>query len=94
MAFGENIEKISSITLECHDVDTGSSYGTEKLAEWYVKNHGNGSITVEDVKAHEYDNEIKEIIEQAILDNATVYDEKARKYYNQTVRSYTGDGLL
>lgn len=102
MAFGENIEKLSSITLECHDVDTSSSYGTglgapdveldnadlEKLADWYVKNYGNGSVTVEDVKNHEYDNEIKEIIEQAILDNATVYDEKARKYYNQTVSSY------
>lgn len=100
MAFGENIEKLSSITLECHDMDSGSSYGTgidapdvelddadlEKLAEWYVKHYGNGSVTVEDVKSHEYDNEIKEIIEQAILDNATVYDEKARKYYNQTVR--------
>ena len=92
----------SSITLDCHDMDSGSSYGTgidlpdvdlndadlEKLAEWYVKHYGNGSVTVEDVKAHEYDNEIKEIIEQAILDNATVYDEKARKYYNQTVKSY------
>ena len=90
----------NSITLDCHDVDSGSNYGTglgapdvelndadlEKLAEWYVKNYGNGSVTVEDVKNHEYDNEIKEIIEQAILDNATVYDEKARKYYNQTVR--------
>lgn len=102
MTFGENIEKLRSITLECHDMDSGSSYGTgvdapdvelddadlEKLADWYVKNYGNGSVTVEDVKNHEYDNEIKEIIEQAILDNATVYDEKARKYYNQTVRSY------
>ena len=92
----------SSITLDCHDMDSGSSYGIgidlpdvdlndadlEKLAEWYVKNYGNGSVIVEDVKNHEYDNEIKEIIEQAILDNATVYDEKARKYYNQTVKSY------
>ena len=92
----------NSITLNCHDMDSGSSYGTgidlpdvelndadlEKLADWYVKHYGNGSVTVEDVKAHEYDNEIKEIIEQAILDNATVYDEKARKYYNQTVKSY------
>ena len=92
----------NSITLNCHNVDIDSNYGTgidlpdvelsdadlEKLAEWYVKHYGNGSVTVEDVKAHEYDNEIKEIIEQAILDNATVYDEKARKYYNQTVRSY------
>lgn len=102
MAFGENIEKLSSITLECHDMDSGSNYGTgidapdvelndadlEKLADWYVKHYGNGSVTVEDVKDHEYDNEIKEIIEQAILDNATVHDEKARKYYNQTVKSY------
>ena len=102
MAFGENMEKLSSITLECHDMDSGSNYGTgidapdvelddadlKKLAEWYVKHYGNGSVTVEDVKNHEYDNEIKEIIEQAILDNATVYDEKARKYYNQTVKSY------
>ena len=102
MAFGENMEKLSSITLECHDMDSGSSYGTgidlpdvelddadlEKLAEWYVKNYGNGSVTVEDVKNREYDDEIKEIIERAILDNATVYDEKARKYYNQTVKSY------
>ena len=102
MDFGENMEKLSSITLECHDMDSGSNYGTgidlpdvelsdadlEKLAEWYVKHYGNGSVTVEDVKAHEYDNEIKEIIEQAILDNATVYDEKAGKYYNQTVKSY------
>ena len=92
----------NSITLNCHDMDSGSSYGTgidlpdvelndadlEKLADWYVKHYGNGSVTVEDVKAHEYDNEIKEIIERAILDNATVYDEKARKYYNQTVKSY------
>lgn len=92
----------NSITLDCHDMDSGSSYGTgidlpdvelddadlEKLAEWYVKHYGNGSVTVEDVKNHEYDNEIKEIIEQAILDNATVYDEYARKYFNQTVRSY------
>ena len=92
----------NSITLDCHDMDSGSSYGTgidlpdvelddadlEKLADWYVKHYGNGSVTVEDVKAHEYDNEIKEIIERAILDNATVYDEKARKYYNQTVKSY------
>lgn len=90
----------NSITLDCHDMDSGSSYGTgidtpdvelsdadlEKLAEWYVKHYGNDSVTVEDVKNHEYDNEIKEIIEQAILDNATVYDEKARKYYNQTER--------
>lgn len=97
----ENEEKTTnSITLDCRDMDSGSSYGTgidlpdvelsdadlEKLAEWYVKHYGNGSVTVEDVKNHEYDNEIKEIIEQAILDNATVYDEKARKYYNQTVR--------
>ena len=97
----ENEEKTTnSITLDCHDMDSGSSYGTgidlpdvelsdadlEKLAEWYVKHYGNGSVTVEDVKNHEYDNEIKEIIEQAILDNATVYDEKAIKYYNQTVR--------
>ena len=96
----ENEEKTpSSITLNCHET---SHYGTgvevpdvelddadlEKLAEWYVKHYGNGSVTVEDVKAHEYDNEIKEIIEQAILDNATVYDEKAGKYYNQTVKSY------
>ena len=92
----------NSITLDCEDMDSGSSYGTgidtpdvelsdadlEKLAEWYVKHYGNDSVTVEDVKNHEYDSEIKEIIEQAILDNATVYDEKARKYYNQTVRSY------
>lgn len=99
----ENEEKATnSITLDCEDMDSGSSYGTgidasdvelddadlEKLAEWYVKHYGNGSVTVEDVKAHEYDNEIKEIIERAILDNATVYDEKARKYYNQTVKSY------
>ena len=96
------VKKTNSITLECHDMYSGSSYGTgidtpdvelsdadlEKLAEWYVKHYGNGSVTVEDVKNHEYDNEIKEIIEQAILDNATVYDEKAGKYYNQTVKSY------
>lgn len=92
----------NSITLNCHNVDIDSNYGTgidlpdvelndadlEKLADWYVKNYGNGSATVEDVKNREYDDEIKEIIEQAILDNATVYDEKARKYYNQTVRAY------
>jgi hypothetical protein len=92
----------NSITLDCNDMDSGSSYGTgidtpdvelddadlEKLADWYVKHYGNGSVTVEDVKNHEYDNEIKEIIEQAILDNATVYDEKAGKYYNQTTRDY------
>lgn len=92
----------NSITLDCHDMDSGSNYGTglgapdvelndadlEKLADWYVKHYGNGSVTVEDVKNHEYDDEIKEIIEQAILDNATVYDESAGKYYNQTTRSY------
>lgn len=92
----------NSITLDCRNVDIDSNYGTgidlpdvelsdadlEKLADWYVKNYGNGSVTVEDVKNREYDDEIKEIIEQAILDNATVYDEKARKYYNQTVRAY------
>ena len=92
----------NSITLDCYDIDSFPNYGTgigtpdvelidadlEKLAEWYVKNYGNGSVTVEDVKNHEYDNEIKEIIEEAILDNATVYDESASKYYNQTTRSY------
>lgn len=96
------VETANSITLNCHNVDIDSNYGTgidlpdvelndadlEKLADWYVKNYGNGSVTVEDVKNREYDDEIKEIIEQAILDNATVYDEKARKYYNQTVRAY------
>lgn len=93
------VKTTNSITLNCHET---SHYGTgvevpdvdlddadlEKLAEWYVKNYGNGSVTVEDVKNREYDDEIKEIIERAILDNATVYDEKARKYYNQTVKSY------
>ena len=92
----------NSITLNCHDMDSSYNYGTgigildvelndadlEKLAEWYVKNYGNGSVTVEDVKNHEYDNEIKGIIVRAIIENATVYDEKARKYYNQTVRAY------
>lgn len=95
-------EGVGLMTLTCRDMDGGTNYGTgidvpdvelsdtdlEKLADWYVKYYGNGSVTVEDVKNHEYDNEIKEIIEQAILDNATVYDEKAGKYYNQTVRSY------
>ena len=95
-------EGVGLMTLNCRDMDGGTNYGTgidvpdvelsdtdlEKLADWYVKYYGNGSVTVEDVKNHEYDNEIKEIIEQAILDNATVYDEKARKYYNQTVKSY------
>lgn len=90
------------MTLNYRDMDGGTNYGTgidvpdvelsdtdlEKLADWYVKYYGNGSVTVEGVKNHEYDNEIKEIIEQAILDNATVYDEKAGKYYNQTVKSY------
>ena len=92
----------NSITLDCHNLDIDSNYGTgidipdvelsdadlEKLAEWYVKHYGNGLITVEDVKNRECDDAIKEVIEQAILDNVTVYDEKARKYYNQTVRSY------
>lgn len=95
-------EGVGLMTLNCRDMDGGTNYGTgidvpdvelsdtdlEKLADWYVKYYGNGSVTVEGVKNHEYDNEIKEIIEQAILDNATVYDEKARKYYNQTVKSY------
>ena len=95
-------EGVGLMTLNCRDMDGGTNYGTgidvpdvelsdtdlEKLADWYVKYYGNGSVTVEDVKNHEYDNEIKEIIEQAILDNATVYDEKAGKYYNQTVKSY------
>lgn len=95
-------EGIGLMTLNCRDMDGGTNYGTgidipdvelsdtdlEKLADWYVKYYGNGSVTVEGVKNHEYDNEIKEIIEQAILDNATVYDEKAGKYYNQTVKSY------
>lgn len=95
-------EGVGLMTLNCRDMDGGTNYGTgidvpdvelsdtdlEKLADWYVKYYGNGSVTVEGVKNHEYDNEIKEIIEQAILDNATVYDEKAGKYYNQTVKSY------
>ena len=95
-------KKANSITLDCHNLDIDSNYGTgidipdvelsdadlEKLAEWYVKHYGNGLITVEDVKNRECDDAIKEVIEQAILDNVTVYDEKARKYYNQTVRSY------
>lgn len=95
-------EGVGLMTLNCRDMDGGTNYGTgidvpdvelsdtdlEKLADWYVKYYGNGSVTVEDVKNHEYDNEIKEIIEQAILDNAMVYDEKAGKYYNQTVKSY------
>lgn len=99
---GSEKEGVGLMTLNCRDMDGGSNYGTgidvpdvelsdtdlEKLADWYVKFYGNGSITVEDVKNHEYDNEIKEIIEQAVLDNATVYDEKAGKYYNQTVKSY------
>lgn len=99
---GSEKEGVGLMTLTCRDMDGGTNYGTgidapdvelsdadlEKLADWYVKYYGNGSVTVEDVKNHEYDNEIKEIIEQAILDNATVYDEKARKYYNQTVKSY------
>ena len=89
----------SSITLNCHET---SHYGTgvdvpdvelsdadlEKLAEWYVKHYGNGSATVEGVKAHEYDNEIKKIIEHAILENATVYDEKAREYFNETEKDF------
>ena len=92
----------NSITLDCYDIDSLPNYGTgigtpdvelidadlEKLAEWYVKHYGNGSVTIEGVKAHEYDNEIKGIIKQAILENATVYDESASKYYNQTTRSY------
>ena len=95
-------EGVGLMTLTCRDMDAGTNYGTgidapdlelsdadlEKLADWYVKYYGNGSVTVEDVKNHEYDDEIREIIELAILDNATVYDEKARKYYNQTVKSY------
>lgn len=95
-------EGVGLMTLTCRDLDAGTNYGTgidapdlelsdadlEKLADWYVKYYGNGSVTVEDVKNHEYDDEIREIIEQAILDNATVYDEKARKYYNQTVKTY------
>lgn len=95
-------EGVGLMTLNCRDMDGGTNYGTgidvpdvelsdtdlEKLADWYVKYYGNGSVTVEGVKNHEYDNEIKEIIEQAILDNATVYDEKVGKYYNQTVKSY------
>lgn len=95
-------EGVGLMTLNCRDMDGGTNYGTgidvpdvelsdtdlEKLAGWYVKYYGNGSVTVEGVKNHEYDNEIKEIIEQAILDNATVYDEKAGKNYNQTVKSY------
>ena len=89
----------NSITLNCHE---SSHYGTgvevpnvelddadlEKLAEWYVKHYGNGSVTVEGVKAHEYDNEIKGIIKQAILENATVYDEKARGYFNETEKDF------
>ena len=92
-------KKANSITLNCHE---SSHYGTgvevpnvelddadlEKLAEWYVKHYGNGSVTVEGVKAHEYDNEIKKIIEQAILENATVYDEKAREYFNETEKDF------
>ena len=93
------VKTTNSITLNCHE---SSHYGTgvevpnvelddadlEKLAEWYVKHYGNGSVTVEGVKAHEYDNEIKKIIEQAILENATVYDEKASKYFNETEKDF------
>ena len=95
-------DSASSITLNCHNIDSGSNYGTgigvpnvelndadiEKLAEWYVKHYGNGSVAVEDVKNHGYDSEIKEIIEEAILDNATVYDESASKYYIAVERTY------
>ena len=95
----EEAKTANSITLNCHE---SSHYGTgvevpnvelddadlEKLAEWYVKHYGNGSVTVEGVKAHEYDNEIKKIIEQAILENATVYDEKASKYFNETEKDF------
>jgi hypothetical protein len=93
------VKTTNSITLNCHE---SSHYGTgvevpnvelddadlEKLAEWYVKHYGNGSVTVEGVKAHEYDNEIKGIIKQAILENATVYDEKAREYFNETEKDF------
>ena len=93
------VKTTNSITLNCHET---SHYGTgvevpnvelddadlEKLAEWYVKHYGNGSVTVEGVKAHEYDNEIKGIIKQAILENATVYDEKASKYFNETEKDF------
>jgi len=72
-------EGVGLMTLTCRDMDGGTNYGTgidvpdvelsdtdlEKLADWYVKYYGNGSVTVEDVKNHEYDNEIKEVIEQA-----------------------------
>lgn len=92
-------KKANSITLNCSDI---AHYGIgvdvpdvelsdadlEKLAEWYVKHYGNGSVTVEGVKAHEYDNEIKKIIEHAILENATVYDEKAREYFNETEKDF------
>ena len=92
-------KKANSITLNCSDI---ARYGIgvdvpdvelsdadlEKLAEWYVKHYGNGSATVEGVKAHEYDNEFKKIIEHAILENATVYDEKAREYFNETEKDF------
>ena len=95
----DEVKTANSITLNCHET---SHYGTgvevpdvelddadlEKLAEWYVKHYGNGSVTVEGVKAHEHDNEIKKIIEQAILENATVYDEKASKYFNETEKDF------
>ena len=95
----DEVKTANSITLNCHET---SHYGTgvevpnvelddadlEKLAEWYVKHYGNGSVTVEGVKAHEYDNEIKKIIEQAILENATVYDEKAREYFNEGEKEF------
>jgi len=96
----EDEEKtVSSITLNCRDtahygigVDVPdvelSDADLEKLAEWYVKHYGNGSVTVEGVKAHEYDNEIKKIIEHAILKNATVYDEKAREYFNEGEKDF------
>lgn len=93
------VKTTNSITLDCSDI---AHYGIgvdvpdvelsdadlEKLAEWYVKHYGNGSATVEGVKAHEYDNEIKKIIEHAILENATVYDEKAREYFNETEKDF------
>lgn len=96
----EDEEKtVSSITLNCRDtahygigVDVPdvelSDADLEKLAEWYVKHYGNGSVTVEGVKVHEYDNEIKKIIEHAILKNATVYDEKAREYFNEGEKDF------
>lgn len=94
----------NSVTLKCHDTnEQGSYYGTgfnyleieltdellKAISPWFVKNYGKGKYTIEEVLNGEYNDEIREILEAQALDNVEIYDEKASKFYNQTISNYS-----